>query len=144
HYHPQIRLSSGDLAGVEALVRWQHPELGLLPPGSFIPIAEESGLIRPLGKWVLMEACRQSKAWAARYGRHVPVAVNLSVGQLNAELIGIVHHALTISDLPAHCLELEITESQLMQDVDESVRVLRTLSESGVSIAIDDFGTGYS
>jgi diguanylate cyclase (GGDEF)-like protein/PAS domain S-box-containing protein len=144
HYHPKFRLADGSLMGVEALVRWRHPELGMLSPGRFIPIAEETGLIVPLGAWVLKEACRQSRQWSERHGRAVPVAVNMSVGQFNKGLTRLVRDTLAATNLPADHLELEITESLLMKSVGDNIDTLRQISDLGVSIAIDDFGTGYS
>jgi diguanylate cyclase (GGDEF)-like protein/PAS domain S-box-containing protein len=144
HYHPKFCMEKGTLCGAEALVRWRHPELGLIPPGRFISIAEETGLIVPLGEWVLRESCRQSREWATLHGRPMPIAVNLSVGQLNKSITRTVHDILAETGLEAKFLELEITESMLMKNVDENVEILRQLSDLGVSIAIDDFGTGYS
>ncbi len=143
HYHPKFRLTDGALVGAEALVRWQHPVLGLVAPDRFIPVAEETGLIVPIGEWVLNEACRRGSDWGRRC-QTVPIAVNLSVGQFNKTLARSVHDALNTSGLPASALELEITESLLMRNVDEHANTLRQLSEMGVKVAIDDFGTGYS
>ncbi|MEP7155053.1 MAG: EAL domain-containing protein [Betaproteobacteria bacterium] len=144
YYHPKFHLADGKLAGVEALVRWNHPELGVVGPGRFIPVTEETGLIVPLGEWVLRRACRQSRDWAQAFALNVPMAVNLSVGQFNKGLTRTVRDALAAADLPPASLELEITESMLMKNVDENIDVLRRLSDLGVTIAIDDFGTGYS
>lgn len=144
YYHPKFALADGKLMGVEALVRWNHPELGLIGPGSFIPVSEETGLIVPLGEWVLKHACLQSRDWTHLFRRTVPVAVNLSVGQFSKGLARTVRDALAAADLPPDALELEITESMLMKNVDENIDVLRRLSDLGVAIAIDDFGTGYS
>jgi diguanylate cyclase (GGDEF)-like protein/PAS domain S-box-containing protein len=144
YYHPKFNLADGRLAGVEALVRWNHPELGVVGPGRFIPVTEETGLIVPLGEWVLNQACRQSRDWAQAYQRDIPMAVNLSVGQFNKGLTRTVRDALASAGLAPAALELEITESVLMKNVDENIDVLRRLSDLGVTIAIDDFGTGYS
>lgn len=144
YYHPKFTLTDGKLMGVEALVRWNHPELGLIGPGSFIPVSEETGLIVPLGEWVLKHACLQSRDWAHAFRRTIPVAVNLSVGQFSKSLARAVRDALAAADLSPLMLELEITESMLMKNVDENIDVLRRLSDLGVTIAIDDFGTGYS
>ncbi len=144
YYHPKFKLGGGELAGVEALLRWNHPELGVVGPNRFIPIAEETGLIVPLGAWVLDRACRQSVDWSIKFGRDVPMAVNLSVGQFNKGLTRTVSDALAGAGLAPPLLELEVTESMLMKNVDENIDVLRRLSDFGVTIAIDDFGTGYS
>ena len=144
YYHPKFKLADGELVGVEALVRWNHPELGVVGPNRFIPVVEETGLIVPLGAWVLDRACRQSREWTTKFGRDVPMAVNLSVGQLNPGLARTVSDALAGAGLVPQQLELEVTESMLMKNVDENIDVLKQLSDSGVTIAIDDFGTGYS
>ena len=144
YYHPKFHLADGKLAGVEALVRWNHPELGVVGPGRFIQITEETGLIVPLGEWVLNRACRQSRDWQEQFGLNIPMAVNLSVGQFNKGLTRTVRDALARAGLAPAALELEITESMLMKNVDENIDVLRRLSDFGVAIAIDDFGTGYS
>ncbi|MEO8103418.1 MAG: PAS domain S-box protein, partial [Betaproteobacteria bacterium] len=144
YYHPKFTLRDGRLAGVEALVRWNHPELGVVGPGRFIPVSEETGLIVPLGEWVLNRACRQCRDWAQTFRRDIPMAVNLSVGQFNKGLTRTVRDALAAAGLAPGLLELEITESMLMLNVDENIEVLRRLSDLGVTIAIDDFGTGYS
>ena len=143
-YHPKFDLQSGAMTGVEALVRWRHPQLGIVGPASFIPVAEETGLIVPLGAWVLKDACRQVRDWSQRFGRIVPVAVNLSVGQFNKGLARTVRDALADAGVGADALELEITESMLMTNADDNIETLRQLSALGVAIAIDDFGTGYS
>jgi diguanylate cyclase (GGDEF)-like protein/PAS domain S-box-containing protein len=144
YYHPKFSLIDGKMTGVEALVRWNHPELGLIGPGNFIPISEETGLIVPLGEWVLKQACLQSRDWTHSFRRTIPIAVNLSVGQFNKGLARTVRDALAAADLPPPMLELEITESMLMKNVEENIDVLRRLSDLGITIAIDDFGTGYS
>ena len=145
HYQPQVSLTDGQLVGAEALIRWQHPELGLLPPGRFIPLAEESSLINRIGAWALNEACRQCAAWhKAGLGR-LRIAVNLSLRQLNGmELVTLVDDALAASGLPADCLELELTESLMMTNIDLTLETLRALHQRGVQVALDDFGTGYS
>ena len=142
HYQPIVEAASGKPAGHEALVRWQHPERGLVAPGEFIPLAEETGLILRIGEWVLREACR----WAMRGTRKGrPVAVNLSPRQFNdPRLADHVARALKDSGLPPRMLELEITESTAMQQTDATLAALQGLKALGVSIAIDDFGTGYS
>ncbi|MDO8989027.1 MAG: EAL domain-containing protein [Sideroxyarcus sp.] len=144
HYQPQIDVNSGRIVGAEALVRWQHPERGLLPPGKFIPLAERSGLIIPLGEWILNEACRQAQVWSQRTSP-LTVAVNLSALQFKrGNILETVKSALASSGLPARQLELELTESVLLQDEEAVMRTLSSLKEIGVKLSIDDFGTGYS
>lgn len=144
HYQPQIDIGSGRIVGTEALVRWQHPELGLIPPDKFIPLAERSGLVIPMGDWVLNEACRQAQVWREK-GHSLVMAVNLSALQFRrGNLLETVAHALKRSGLPPTMLELELTESILLQDVDVAIKTLRSLKEMGVKLSIDDFGTGYS
>jgi EAL domain-containing protein (putative c-di-GMP-specific phosphodiesterase class I) len=145
HYQPQIDLASNEVVGVEALVRWQHPDLGLVPPLKFITLAEETGLIVPIGKWVLAAACAQHVAWLRQGLPPVAVAVNLSLRQFaDPQLLGDIAAALRESGMPAGMLELEITESMVMQNPDRVVQLLRAIKEMGVRLAIDDFGTGYS
>ncbi len=144
HYQPQIDLHSGQICGVEALLRWSHPELGQVSPARFIPVAEASGLIVPIGAWVLATACRQIRAWQDA-GTPVRVAVNLSAHQFRQrDLTESVRNALAQNDIAADLLELELTESAVMEEPEAAARVLRELEQLGVSIAIDDFGTGYS
>jgi predicted signal transduction protein with EAL and GGDEF domain len=144
HYQP-LMSADGRLVGAEALVRWQHPELGLLLPGRFIPIAEESGLILSLGKRVLHAVCAQLAAWRAAGLPLVPVAVNISALQFRrADFVDSIAAALRRHDIPAGLLTLELTESMVMRDVEQVARQLAELKALGVSIAIDDFGTGYS
>jgi diguanylate cyclase (GGDEF)-like protein/PAS domain S-box-containing protein len=146
HYQPRIRATTAELVGVEALIRWQHPRRGLLPPEKFIDVAEDSGLIVPIGEWVLEAACAQVRAWHARGKPGLRLSVNLSAGQLNngERLFRAVDQALKRSGLDPASLELELTESHLMQNVEEKVALLDRLGALGVGIAIDDFGTGYS
>jgi diguanylate cyclase (GGDEF)-like protein/PAS domain S-box-containing protein len=145
HYQPIVRLADGRIEGVEALVRWHHPRRGLMPPGLFIPIAEESGLIEPLGRWVLEQSCRQAQAWQAAGAPACTMSVNLSGRQLqNPAVVGDVRDALQRSGLDPATLTLEITESVLMTDTADSLDRLRALKDLGIRISIDDFGTGYS
>ncbi len=145
HYQPLIDARTGNVVGVEALVRWQPPGEALVPPGKFIPIAEETGLIVPLGEWVLRTACAQGRAWIDAGLPPLAVAVNLSVRQFQAEnLVELVQQALEETGLPATCLELELTESMFMEHAERSIEILGRLKALGVRLAIDDFGTGYS
>lgn len=145
HYQPRVDLHSGEITGLEALARWQHPEKGLVAPDIFIPVAEETGLILPLGEWVLREACTQAKAWEKAMGKPVSVAVNLSARQFRqVNLIERVFAILNETGLSPACLELEITESMVMNQAEEVVATLTRLHGLGVRLAIDDFGTGYS
>jgi diguanylate cyclase (GGDEF)-like protein len=145
HYQPKVDVRSGRIDSAEALVRWRHPKRGLLPPAQFIPLAEETGLIVPIGDWVLREACRQAYAWQAAGLRPLRVAVNLSAQQFRQRnLVDVVRTALSMARLEPHYLELELTESAVMQDAEASIQILRELSKLGVRISVDDFGTGYS
>lgn len=145
HYQPQIDLLTGRIVGVEALVRWQHPERGMIPPVEFIPVAEESGLILPLGHWVLLTACRQARAWLDQGLELGEIAVNISAHQFRQpEFARLVQAVLHETGLPAARLELEITESTVMHGADSSVAMLGDLKAMGIKLAIDDFGTGYS
>ena len=145
HYQPKVQLDTGRIVGLEALLRWHHPERGLLPPDAFIQIAEESGLIVALGEWSLREACRQLSSLHQLNGELVHVAVNLSARQFaDPGLHHLVEQALTESSLAPRWLELEITETMLMEDIEEAILTLDALRELGVALAIDDFGTGYS
>jgi diguanylate cyclase (GGDEF)-like protein/PAS domain S-box-containing protein len=145
YYQPQYDLTTGSLVGVEALLRWQHSELGSVPPSKFIPIAEQSGLIIPIGKWVLQEACRQNAAWQrAGYGSF-KVAVNISAVQfLQADFVDLVMDTLKQSNLAPQWLQLEVTETTMMKDIETTTKLLAELQTLGVSIAMDDFGTGYA
>ncbi len=144
-YQPQIDLRSGAVTGAEALLRWQHPELGLLPPERFIYMAEESAHINEIGAWVLNTATAQCAAWQKSGLGNLRVAVNLSARQLNGQpLIRLVEQALSRSGLPPNCLELELTESLMMSNIELTLETLQILHAMGVQIAIDDFGTGYS
>jgi diguanylate cyclase (GGDEF)-like protein/PAS domain S-box-containing protein len=146
-YQPQMHLGSGELIGLEALVRWRHPEMGLVPPGRFIPLAEESGIIVPMGEWILNAACRQMKAWQddGLVEAGILMSVNLSPKQFDqGDLIEVIDRALAGSGLTARSLEVEVTESAMMNSPERSASLLHRLRELGVKVAIDDFGTGYS
>ena len=144
-YQPQMDLSTGRIFAVEALIRWKHPERGLVPPGDFIPLAEETGLIGPIGDWTLRAACRQNKAWQLSGLPPIVVSVNVSARQFQAkDWVERVAAALEESELDARYLELELTESLIMQDVQQAVETMHRLEQLGVHLAIDDFGTGYS
>jgi EAL domain-containing protein (putative c-di-GMP-specific phosphodiesterase class I) len=148
HYQPLVRFDRSEVIGFEALLRWEHPERGLLNPADFLAIAEDTGLIVSIGAWVLHEACRQAALWAADEAPDVAplaVSVNLSARQLgHPDLVATVAEALAISGLPPHLLVLEITESVLMTDRELAVTILRALRSLGVRMSIDDFGTGQS
>ena len=146
HYQPRMRIAGAELVAVEALIRWQHPRRGLLDPSEFIDIAEDSGLIVPIGEWALAEACAQLKAWQRRVKPELRVAVNISMGQVRHgdRLYEAVERAVKRSGIDPASLELELTESHLMQDIPENASLLTRLGELGVGISIDDFGTGYS
>ncbi|MDZ7594687.1 MAG: EAL domain-containing protein [Thiobacillus sp.] len=145
HYQPKIDLASGAMTGAEALIRWQDPDLGLVYPAQFVPIAEENGLIVPVGRWVLREACRQVQAWLDAGLPAVPVSVNISAVEFRHEgFLEGVALILKETGLAPHYLELELTESILMHDVESSTSMLEALKAMGVQLAIDDFGTGYS
>ncbi len=145
HYQPTIGLADGSTTGYEALLRWQYPERGLIPPAEFIPLAEEGGLIVEIGRWVLEQAARQAVAWSAEAGRPIGMAVNLSPTQLaDDDVVAIVQRVLDLTGLPARQLTLEVTEGVLVRDVDLVADQLQALRRLGVRIAIDDFGTGYS
>jgi diguanylate cyclase (GGDEF)-like protein len=145
YYQPQYELASGTLIGVEALIRWQHPELGLVAPGRFIGVAEESGLIVPMGDWVLRQACQQAVSWQRAGLPTLSMSVNLSAIQFKrGNVEQSVERALTESGLAPALLELELTESILIQNIESVLTSVRRLKQLGVKLAIDDFGTGYS
>ncbi len=145
HYQPLVSLGTERIVGLEALVRWVHPVNGLIAPDAFIPLAEETGLILPIGEWVLREAVRQLHDWHCRGFSGLRVAVNLSATQFRQEnLVATVGSVLEQHAVPPHCLELELTESAVMSHPQRSAHVLSALQRMGVGIAIDDFGTGYS
>ena len=143
-YQPQVDLQTGQIYSVEALVRWNHPKKGWISPGTFIPIAEETGLIVPIGEWILETACKQIKKWHDEGISNISVAVNLSIRQFfQQNLVEMVEDILKRTNLSPHYLELEITESMTM-DTSHTIQVLKELKKLGVKIAVDDFGTGYS
>ncbi|HEY8609128.1 MAG TPA: EAL domain-containing protein [Noviherbaspirillum sp.] len=145
HYQPQVDLASGRVVGMEALIRWRHPELGMIAPGRFIQLAEEMGLIVPIGNWVLRTACRQSVAWQRQGLGAVRVAVNLSARQFyQDDLVATIQDVFAETGIAPHLLELELTESMMMNDVEQAVDMLQRLKQLGVQLSIDDFGTGYS
>ncbi|HYE13242.1 MAG TPA: EAL domain-containing protein [Pyrinomonadaceae bacterium] len=145
HYQPRVQTGTNRVVGVEALVRWQHPERGLIPPADFIPLAEETGLIVPIGEWVLRTACAQNKRWQEEGAEPLPVSVNICARQfLQQDIAEVVDRALAETGLEARFLELELTESTIMADAEFAARVLGRLGERGVRASIDDFGTGYS
>jgi EAL domain-containing protein (putative c-di-GMP-specific phosphodiesterase class I) len=144
NYQPKVN-ADGRIVGVEALLRWQHPQHGPIPPGTFIPVAEESGLIIPIGRWVLQTACRQSLLWQAQGHPAISMAVNLSPKQfMDDGLLGFLDDVLAETGLSPRLLQLEVTESMVMQSVEHAMSTMRAISDRGVQLAIDDFGTGYS
>ena len=145
HYQPKASLASGDVTGFEALLRWQHPQLGLISPSEFIPMLEETGLIIPTGEWVIRAACKQIKAWQMAGIKSVPVAVNLSARQFQASELGAtIARILEDEGIEHRLLELEITESSIVNNTEDAARTLEFLNSLGVRVAVDDFGTGYS
>jgi diguanylate cyclase (GGDEF)-like protein/PAS domain S-box-containing protein len=145
HYQPRIDLRSMTMVGMEALIRWNHPQRGLVSPVQFIPIAEETGLIAPIGRWVLHEACMQTRRLMTEFDREICVSVNVSARQLaHATFVDEVRQTLAASGIPPHCLELELTESALIADIERTALMLHELHGLGVKLAVDDFGTGYS
>jgi EAL domain-containing protein (putative c-di-GMP-specific phosphodiesterase class I) len=145
YYQPQIDLYSGQIVGMEALIRWKHPELGFIPPSTFIPIAEEAGLIIPIGTWVLRTACTCLKEWIDQGLPKIRVAVNISSYQFNHEnLTEIVSEVLKETGLQGEYLEMELTEGIVMKDAESTMKILNDLKKLGVEFSIDDFGTGYS
>lgn len=145
HYQPRIDLGTGRIMGMEALIRWHHPEIGMVLPWEIIPLAEESGLIRPIGNWVLKTACRQAGRWSAAGFKDIGVAVNLSAAQFRERnLLGQIYNILRETGTDPCLLELEITESTIMDDIDMAASTMRAMHRSGIRISIDDFGTGYS
>ncbi|TMH51070.1 MAG: EAL domain-containing protein, partial [Betaproteobacteria bacterium] len=145
HYEPKVEINTGRITGMEALIRWQHPELGLLPPLEFIGHAEDSGLIVPIGAWVLRIGCAYNQTLQSRVAAPLTVSVNLSARQFeDKHLLREIERALSESALKPNCLELEITESMVMRDTQSSKKILDGIKSMGIRLAIDDFGTGYS
>lgn len=144
-FQPLVRITSGEMRGFEALLRWQHPTRGTVLPGNFLPVAEETGLVVAMGRWVLIEACQQAVRWSGPAGDQPSVSVNIAAKQLDSDaLVDDVRHALLASSLAPHRLILEITETDVMRDPEDGLRKLQALKAIGVRLAIDDFGTGYS
>jgi len=144
-YQPQVEIKSGKITGAEALLRWRHPDLGMVQPGQFIPIAEDTGLILSIGEWVLRTACIEARRCQEESGKPFVISVNLSVSQFRQQnLVAIVESAIKDANLPPELLELEITETMSMKNPEDTMTVLRKLKDLGTRIAIDDFGTGYS
>ncbi|MHB8812176.1 MAG: putative bifunctional diguanylate cyclase/phosphodiesterase [Steroidobacteraceae bacterium] len=145
HYQPKVETATGRINSAEALIRWRHPQRGLLLPAEFIPVAEECGLLDAIGEWVLFEACRQGRIWQQRGPRALRVAVNLAPSQFRlVDLVGQIRRALDASGLDPANLEIELTETAVMSDAEESVHILEAISRMGVLVSVDDFGTGYS
>ena len=145
YFQPKVALESWELVGAEALLRWKHAERGWISPADFIPVAEETGLILPLGKWVINEACRTLGGWTKDYMAPLGISINVSSKQVYAdELISTVTEAIAIHEVDARRLEIEITEGLLMRDVDQTVETLMKLKNLGIRLSVDDFGTGYS
>ena len=145
HYQPQVEIDSLQITGVEALVRWRHPQLGLLPPAQFVPLAEDTGLIAPIGECVLRAACLQGRSWQDKGFSSMRMAVNISARQFQQQDIAqMVVRILEQTGMAPECLDLELTESSIMNDADFAIKVLSGLKAMGVKISIDDFGTGFS
>lgn len=146
YYQPKVEISSGKVIGVEALLRWRHPRLGMITGTDFISIAADSGQLVPIGEWVISAACQQAKQWMEGNERltKLPIAVNIAIPQIHTDLPDAILRTLRRYGLPPSCIQLEITESLLIRDLEKATAVLQKISESGITIAIDDFGTGYS
>jgi EAL domain-containing protein (putative c-di-GMP-specific phosphodiesterase class I) len=147
-YQPIVELETGQMSSVEALARWQHPVLGQVSPSEFIPVAEESGLIAPLGQWVLQESCRALAAWRRESPARAPQSISINISRaelaLGDRLLARVEAALEETGLPAACLQLEVTEREVMRDPHATLRLMHALRDMGVRLAMDDFGTGTS
>jgi EAL domain-containing protein (putative c-di-GMP-specific phosphodiesterase class I) len=144
-YQPKVLPDTGAIIGFEALIRWQHATLGFISPADFIPIAEETGLIEPLGEWIILEAARQASEWVKMGYSAIKVAVNLSPKQfVSARLAHVISESISCSKIQPFNLELEITESMLMENVEAAILVMEQFSQQGINISLDDFGTGYS
>jgi len=144
-YQPKMNLKTGAVVGAEALIRWRHPDRGLVEPAHFVPIAEDCGLIRPIGRWVVHEACRQARAWQDAGLRPIPVSVNISAVEFRSKrFLQNIVDILKDTSLDPRYLEIELTESALMAHVETTNSVLQALKSLGVQLAIDDFGTGWS
>ena len=145
YYQPQVSAQTEDIIGMEALIRWEHPELGMISPGFFIPLAEDNGLIIPIGEWMLRTACTDTKRWHEKFGMPLRISVNLSALQLRQpNLVEVVQRVLNETGLEAQYLELEVTESINVKTIPNLIEMLQALRDMGCSIAIDDFGTGQS
>jgi len=145
YYQPEVDIKTGEVIGMEALLRWQNPELGIISPSEFIPVAEDTGLIIPIGEWVLHAACRQNKAWQSMGLKPLVIAVNISMRQFKqTNFLGNIMKVLDETGLSPEFLELELTESIIMEDAESVIGILNKLKAIGVRLAIDDFGTGYS
>jgi EAL domain-containing protein (putative c-di-GMP-specific phosphodiesterase class I) len=145
YYQPQIDSKTNTIIGAEALLRWNHPTEGMISPVEFIPIAEETGLIVPIGKWVLINACKQLKEWQTQGHSYLSVSVNLSGRQFEENnLVSMIRSILEEIDLAPECLHIELTENQIIKNTDITIKKMKQLKSLGVKIAIDDFGTGYS
>ena len=146
HYQPRVSFKTGQITGVEALIRWRHPLHGLLAPDKFIGVAEDSGLIVPMGEWVIERAFEQIAEWQKKSGRDIRLAVNISVGQMfdGDRLVRALEQTAKATQLDLRTVELEITESMLLKNIDDTAALLKQLGDMGLGLAIDDFGTGYS
>jgi EAL domain-containing protein (putative c-di-GMP-specific phosphodiesterase class I) len=145
YYQPQIDVKTGEIVQMEALVRWKHPSLGMIPPNAFIPLAEQNGFIIPLGKWILKTACQQLRQWHEMGFTDLTIGVNLSAKQLrDKDLVADVAKIIEETQIPYGALELEITETAAMENMDITKAILSSLQEMGINLALDDFGTGYS